>query len=208
MHADPNLTKLLLYQTTDIRKLNTLSILRDSILDLFSQPSYSCAMSDRPIRNRSPIRPADCNLAASFEMVGDRWSLLILRSAFFGVRRFDDFCADLEIPRTVLSARLKRLVEVGIMAQQDYIVPGKRKRTEYVLTSMGEELRLPLLAMVGWADAWLAETLPPPLMVKRKSTGSPVSVGFLDAQGQPVTDDDISFAFADWALERAAQSGE
>lgn len=162
-------------------------------------------MTDRPFRNRSPIRPADCNLAASFELVGDRWSLLILRSAFFGVRRFDDFCADLDIPRTVLSARLKRLVENGIMRRQDYSVPGKRKRPEYLLTPMGEQLRLPFLAMASWADSWLTKDRPPPLEIKRQSTGDPVSVGFLDRKGQVVENHDIAFSFADWALERAAQ---
>lgn len=163
-------------------------------------------MTDRPFRSRSPIRPADCNLAASFELVGDRWSLLILRSAFFGVRRFDDFCGDLEIPRTVLSARLKRLVDNGIMRRQDYSVPGKRKRPEYLLTEMGEQLRLPFLAMVGWADSWLAKDRPPPLAITRQSTGDPVSVGFLDSQGRAVEAHDIAFGFADWAVERAAQS--
>lgn len=163
-------------------------------------------MTDRPLRSRSPIRPADCNLAASFELVGDRWSLLILRSAFFGVRRFDDFCGDLDIPRTVLSARLKRLVDNGIMRRQDYSVPGKRKRPEYLLTAMGEELRLPFLAMVGWADTWLAEDQAPPLMIKRQSTGDQVLVGFQDTYGRAVEADDIAFSFADWAIERAAQS--
>ncbi len=177
-------------------------------LDLISQPSYGRTMTDQPLRSRSPTRRADCNLAASFDLIGDRWSLLIVRSALLGVRRFDDFCGDLEIPRTVLSARLKRLVDIGIMARQDYTTPGRRKRPEYLLTPMGAELRLPFLTMLVWADAWLANDRPPPLIIKRKSTGSAVSVGFLDEQGQSVEADDIAFAFADWALKRAEQTDQ
>ncbi len=162
-------------------------------------------MEIRPLRHRSPIRPADCNLAASFGLVGDKWSLLILRSALYGVRRFDDFCAELDIPRTVLSERLKRLVAAGIMIRQEYIVPGSRPRAEYLLTAMGEGLRLPFLAMTGWADKWLAKDQPPPFTLRRRSDGKAVSVGLLDEDGVPVAADDLAIDIAVWALDHAGR---
>ena len=72
-------------------------------------------MSIPPVR-RSPVAAKHCNLARAFELIGDRWTLLILRSALYGVSRFDDFQVDLDIPRSVLSSRLAGLVETGIMA--------------------------------------------------------------------------------------------
>ena len=56
-------------------------------------------MTDAPVIRRSPVKPCDCNLARSFELIGDRWTLLILRSALYGVRRFDDFQAELDVVR-------------------------------------------------------------------------------------------------------------
>ena len=85
-------------------------------------------MSDAPLVRRSPVAAKHCNLARSFELIGDRWSLLILRSALYGVRRFDDFQADLDIPRSVLSNRLAGLVETGIMERREYREDGQRAR--------------------------------------------------------------------------------
>ena len=59
-------------------------------------------MTDIPLKRRSPVSLRDCNLSKSFELIGDRWTLLILRSALYGLRRFDDFQADLDVPRSVL----------------------------------------------------------------------------------------------------------
>lgn len=72
-------------------------------------------MTKPPLIRRSPVAACDCNMARGFELIGDRWTLLILRSALYGVRRFDDFQADLGIARSVLSNRLAELVETGIM---------------------------------------------------------------------------------------------
>ena len=77
-------------------------------------------MTDVPLVRRSPVAARHCNLARSFELIGDRWTLLILRSALYGVRRFDDLQADLDIPRSVLSNRLAGLVETGIMERKEY----------------------------------------------------------------------------------------
>ena len=77
-----------------------------------------------------------CSLARALEVVGERWTLLIVRDAFFGVRRFGDFAAHLEIPRAVLTSRLAALVEAGVLA----LVPGAHGHDEYALTGKGRDL--------------------------------------------------------------------
>src|ERR1700761_7112755 len=108
-------------------------------------------MTDTSLVRRSPVRPCDCNLAKSFDLMCDRCSLMILRSALYGVRRFDDFQSELEIPRTVLSSRLAQLVEIGVMERRDYREDGQRTRVEYPLTKMGQSLSLPFTAMTDWS---------------------------------------------------------
>src|ERR1700710_150464 len=103
-------------------------------------------MTDAPLVSRSLVPPDQCNLWKAFGLIGDRWTLLILRSALYGVRRFDDFQADIEIPRSVLSKRLAGLVESGIMERREYREAGQRARTEYPLTEMGLKLSLPFMA--------------------------------------------------------------
>ena len=93
--------------------------------------------------------------------IGDRWTLLILRSAFWGVRRFDDFQADIDVPRSVLSNRLAALVESGIMERREYREAGQRARIEYPLTRMGQALGLPFMAMTAWGDKWLGDGISP-----------------------------------------------
>src|SRR5947209_18991900 len=91
-------------------------------------------MTDAPLIRRSPVAMRDCNLSKSFELIGDRWTLLILRSALYGLRRFDDFQADLDVPRSVLSNRLAGLVETGIMERREYREGRQRARIGYPLT--------------------------------------------------------------------------
>src|SRR5215468_948839 len=114
-----------------------------------------------PLVRRSPVAARHCNLARSFELIGDRWTLLILRSALYGVRRFDDFHAELDVPRSVLANRLAGLVERGIMVRREYREQGQRARIEYPLTRMGQALGLPFIAMTQWADKWLGGGMSP-----------------------------------------------
>src|ERR1700733_13992156 len=91
-----------------------------------------------------------CSVAASLQVVGDPWTLLILRDAFFGVRRFDDWQSRLGVARNVLAARLKTLVEQGVMETRLYSEHPPRR--EYVLTAKGRDLMPVLLALKGWGD--------------------------------------------------------
>jgi DNA-binding HxlR family transcriptional regulator len=139
---------------------------------------------------RSPIAPCDCNLARSFELIGDRWSLLILRSALYGVRRFDDFQEELAIPRSVLSRRLGDLVEAGIFERREYRENGQRARIEYPLTEMGRAIGLPFIAMTEWGDEWLGNGVKP-LTLKSKTSGQTLRVALVDEQGRPVKPSDV-----------------
>lgn len=150
-------------------------------------------------QHRSPIRLDACNLATSFSLIGDKWTLLVLRSALYGVRRFDDFSSELDIPRSVLSNRLKRLIANGLMVRSNYTVPGARARPEYILTKMGEELRLPFFAMTQWADEWLGSCNQKPLTLRTKVSQLPVRIAMVDNRGAEVQNEDFEVHFANWA---------
>jgi DNA-binding HxlR family transcriptional regulator len=147
-------------------------------------------MAEIALRQRSPVSLRDCNLSKSFELIGDRWTLLILRSAFWGLRRFDDFQADIDVPRSVLSNRLAALVESGIMERREYRQAGQRARIEYPLTRMGQALGLPFMAMTAWGDKWLGDGISP-LTLRSKSTGQKFSVALIDERGRPAKGSDI-----------------
>jgi DNA-binding HxlR family transcriptional regulator len=160
-------------------------------------------MSDTPsppLVRRAPVAARHCNLARSFELIGDRWTLLILRSALYGVRRFDDFQADLDIPRSVLSHRLAGLVETGIMERREYRAAGQRARVEYPLTAMGQALGLPFMAMTAWGDRWLGDGKSP-LTLRARSTGRKLAVALVDERGKRAKADDVEMVI-DAAVRR------
>jgi DNA-binding HxlR family transcriptional regulator len=92
-----------------------------------------------------------CSVAAALSVIGDPWTLLILRDAFFGVRRFDDWQARLGVARNVLAARLKTLVDHGVLETRLYSEHPPRK--DYLLTQKGRDLRPVILALKAWGDA-------------------------------------------------------
>jgi DNA-binding HxlR family transcriptional regulator len=91
-------------------------------------------------------------------MVGDRWTMLVLRDVFRGVRRFGELCADLGIARPVLVSRLNRLVEAGILEKVPY--QSNPPRFDYRLTPMGVELSPALIALIRWGDRWFGDGEP------------------------------------------------
>jgi DNA-binding HxlR family transcriptional regulator len=147
-------------------------------------------MADDPLVRRSPVRSGDCNLARSFELIGDRWTLLVLRSALYGIRRFADFQADHDVPRSVLSKRLAALVENGLMELRDYRDEGQRVRSEYLLTEMGRTLALPFMAVTDWGDRWLGKG---PFTLKSRKSGKSIRVAYVDEQDRVVAPADVTF---------------
>lgn len=93
----------------------------------------------------------NCSLARTLELVGERWTMLVIRDAFYGVRRYSDFLAHLDIPRAVLSTRLRTLTESGVLARQRYET--SPPRDEYVLTDKGLALWSALFALLMWGQA-------------------------------------------------------
>src|SRR5215470_9638176 len=161
-------------------------------------------MTAPPIVRRSPVAARHCNLARSFELIRDRWTLLILRSALYGVRRFDDFEAELDVARSVLSNRLAGLVERGIMERRGYREEGQRARIEYPLTKMGQALSLPFIAMTQWADKWLGDGTSP-LTLRSKSTGQKLSVALVDERCKRAKKSDIELVIDVRASKSAAR---
>jgi DNA-binding HxlR family transcriptional regulator len=101
-----------------------------------------------------------CSVARSLEIVGERWTLLIVRDAFYGVRRFTDFARHLDIPRAVLTERLGSLVEHGLFSR----VPGPGGRDQYILTDKGLDLWPVVRSLVAWGDEYYAPEGPRRLM--------------------------------------------
>ena len=100
----------------------------------------------------SETQQQNCPVAQTLAMIGDRWTLLIIRDAFLGLSRFEQFQKSLGITRHVLAERLKRLVEEGILEKQSYI--DRQQRFEYVLTAKGRDLKPILMAIVEWGAQW------------------------------------------------------
>ncbi|HWA62349.1 MAG TPA: helix-turn-helix domain-containing protein [Caulobacteraceae bacterium] len=117
-----------------------------------------------------------CSIGRALEALGEKWSLLIVREAFYGLRRFDDFAAALGCGRAVLSQRLKRLTAEGVFEAARYRRPGQRARLEYRLTPKGQALLPTILALSQWADAWAPGPDGPVLMPAHAGCGETVSV--------------------------------
>ena len=146
-----------------------------------------------PLSRKSPVPPDRCNLARAVDQIGDRWTLLILRSALYGVRRFDDFQTELGTPRTILSGRLKSLVDSGLLAKRTYKVEGRRARPEYVLTTKGEALRPVLIALNQWGDQWLESEGQPPISFTDSQSRQAVRIAFVTEDGREVSVENMRF---------------
>ncbi len=130
----------------------------------------------------------NCSIRRTLDIVGERWTLLVLREAFYGVRRFEDFVRALGSPRDVLSRRLRTLVAEGILERRPYQDPGARARTEYRLTEKGRELLPVLVALMQWGDRWTADIEGPAVQPIHSGCGQPVGVALTCAAGHgPLT---------------------
>lgn len=132
----------------------------------------------------------NCSVARALEIVGDWRTLLVVRQAFLGVRRFADFEASLGIAKNVLTQRLMHLTEHGVMKRVDAGVHGPRY--EYELTAMGKDLATVMTALRQWGDRWVFGEGQEPLLVLDRRTGRPLPrVRMLDEQGQPISARDL-----------------
>ena len=129
----------------------------------------------------------NCSVARTLELVGERWTLLVVRDAFLGRRRFEEFQESLGIVRNVLADRLAKLVEHGIFERVRY--QERPERFEYRLTPKGRDLRLALAALMQWGDEYISPK--PPRRLQRKSDGSPVRVALVGTDGGTVDVADV-----------------
>jgi DNA-binding HxlR family transcriptional regulator len=117
---------------------------------------------------------ANCAIGAAVELIGERPTFLVLREAFNGVRRFDDMQRRTAMPRQVLSDRLARLVEEGLLRKVPYQERGQRSRAEYRLTDKGLGLYQVLVAMLEWGDRYAVGPAGPQVLLQHRDCGEPV----------------------------------
>lgn len=144
-----------------------------------------------PLADRSSWSTAQCSIGKAMEAVGSRTAMILLREAFYGTTRFDDFAARTGVTDAVAAARLKQLVEVGVFDKRPYREPGQRTRHEYVLTRMGRDLFPVVFALMQWGNAHLQDAGGPLALVDR-ATGEPVTVAARTASGEEIAVDDIA----------------
>ncbi len=140
--------------------------------------------------------PEFCSIARSLEVLGERWTLLILRDALAGSTRFSQFRANLKIAPDVLSDRLATLVDFGVLERTPYQDPGARVRFAYRLTPAGQELLVALSALQQWGDDHLPREEGPTVLRRVKSSGRAARVGFIDDAGVPVRTSDVTWHWA------------
>ena len=110
-----------------------------------------------------------CSIASTLEVVGERWTILILRDIFLGIRRFEDLQRDLGVARNILQVRLERLVESGILVKRQY--QERPVRSEYRLTEKGADLWPVLMALLKWGDRYALEGERPMILQHRGCGG-------------------------------------
>ncbi|GED90616.1 helix-turn-helix domain-containing protein [Streptomyces sp. 6-11-2] len=126
------------------------------------------------LKERDAWSMANCSIARTLEIAGNRTALLIMREAFFGTRRFDDFAKRVGIGEPAASARLKELTAAGLLERVPYQEPGQRTRYAYQLTEKGRDFLPVLVALRQWGDTWAADEQGPPVVVRHENCGAPV----------------------------------
>ena len=128
----------------------------------------------------------NCTIGRAMAVLGERWTFVVLREVFNGIRRFEDMRVRTAIPRQVLTDRLSLLVEHGILRKVAYQPPGQRSRFEYRLTDKGFDLYPVLVAIGRWGDRYLADPEGPPVEFAHRDCGEPVTVAMRCAGGHDI----------------------
>ena len=123
-----------------------------------------------------------CGIAAALEVVGERWSFLILRGVFNGLHHFEEYQSTLGIARNILSNRLARLVEHGILAREPDA--SDRRRVAYRLTEKGKELLPVLIALRQWGERWVSGVSSNPVLVDRQTRRPVAQMAVRSADGR------------------------
>lgn len=132
------------------------------------------------------LTTGSCAIARSLAVIGERWTMLILREAFWGATRFAQFKDALGVASDVLADRLATLVEHGVLTKEPYQEEGARTRYEYRLTPAGEELQVVLSALQQWGDEHLPWQDGPTVIRRDRRNDRPIHVGYIDDRGREV----------------------
>lgn len=145
---------------------------------------------DGPLADRTRWQPTRCSIAKAMEVVGTRSAILLLREAFYGTTRFDDFASRVGITEAVAASRLKALHRAGVFDKRPYREPAQRTRYEYVLTEMGRDLLPAVINLMQWGDKYLQDDTGP-LRLVDGGTGSAVRVRISNATDREVGLEDL-----------------
>jgi DNA-binding HxlR family transcriptional regulator len=140
------------------------------------------------MEDRAAYSADNCSVARTLAVVGEKWTLLVLREAFYGIQRFADFQANLGIARNLLATRLSTLVDHGILRRETYQEPGSRPRQQYRLTDKGRDLFPALIALLQWGDTYVADPVGPAVVIQHQDCDQPVRAVLQCAAGHdPLT---------------------
>ena len=134
-----------------------------------------------------------CTIAKTLDVLTTRSAFILLREAFYGTTRFDEFVERAGISEAVTAARLRELVDDGLLEREDYREPGQRTRQRYRLTDKGADLFPALVALMQWGDRWLDDR-GGPVELRHRGCGEAVAVELRCAAGHSVTPDELDLA--------------
>jgi DNA-binding HxlR family transcriptional regulator len=146
-----------------------------------------------PLHPRSRWHASACSMARALDVVSSRSALLILREAFYGTTKFDEFAQRVGISEPVTAARLAGLVDDGLLEKEPYREPGQRTRQAYKLTDKGAELFPVLVALMEWGDRWLAPD-GAPVVLRHRDCGEDVHTELRCAAGHQAHLDELELA--------------
>ncbi|WP_406340622.1 winged helix-turn-helix transcriptional regulator [Streptomyces sp. NBC_01578] len=149
------------------------------------------AGKDTEVDHRLDRDMSNCSIARTLEIVGEKWTILILREIWYGSSRFSDFEHVLGCPRNLLAARLRMLVEEGILATETYKEPGSRSRPKYVITPKGMDLVPAVMGLLQWGDRYRADPEGPAVLARHRGCGAHVEVQMHCERGHHVQAPDI-----------------
>jgi len=137
------------------------------------------------------LQDSSCSVARSLSVLGERWTLLVVREALSGTTRFETFRENLGLAANVLSDRLATLVDQGVMTREEYQEAGRRTRYEYHLTETGRDLHVVVGALQQWGDVHLPRPEGPSVVRRSVRSSATVRVAFVDEAGREVPQADV-----------------
>ncbi|GLU48319.1 winged helix-turn-helix transcriptional regulator [Nocardiopsis ansamitocini] len=169
-------------------------------MDAWMESGMESAVAPRLDRDAS-----NCSIARTLEIVGEKWTILILREVWYGSFRFSDFERVLGCPRNLLAARLRMLVEQGILVTEAYKEPGSRSRPKYVITPKGMDLVPAVMGLLQWGDRYRAAPEGPTVLVRHRGCGARVEAQTRCDHGHHVQAHDMESVPGPACLPKPAQ---